>query len=76
MLGDRATYRSGNLRGSWRRLKASPIVDPTIWAQLKDYNRPDFHPNDSDTTELVEAWRVKLFGERGMLNDKLIGAAA
>ena len=76
LLGDRATYRKGNLRGSWRRLKASPIVDPAIWGQLKDYNRPDFHPDDSDTTELVEAWRVKLFGEEGTLNDKLIGAAA
>jgi uncharacterized protein len=76
LLGDRATYRKGNLRSSWRRFKASPIVDPAIWAQLKDYNRPDFHPDDSDTTELVEAWRVKLFGEEGTLNDKLIRAAA
>ena len=76
LLGDRATYRKGNLRVSWRRLKASPIVDPAIWAQLKDYNRSDFHPDDSDTTELVEAWRAKLFGEEGTLNDKLIRAAA
>jgi len=45
-------------------------------AQLKDYNRPDFHPDDSDTTELVETWRQELFGEQGTLNDKLIGAAA
>ena len=76
LLGDRATYRKGNLRRSWRRLKTSPIVDPALWAQLKDYNRPDFHPDDSDTTELVETWREKLFGEQGTLNDKLIGAAA
>src|SRR5580692_11437371 len=76
LLGDRATDRKGNLRGSWRRLKASPIVDPAIWAQLKDYNRSDFHPDDSDTTELVEAWRARLFGEDGTLNDKLIRAAA
>jgi uncharacterized protein len=76
LLGDRATYRKGNLRASWRRLKTSPIADPAIWAQLKDYNRPDFHPDDSDTTELVEAWRLKLFGQEGTLNDKLIGTAA
>jgi uncharacterized protein len=50
-------------------------MDPSLWAQLKAYNRPDFHPDDSDTTELVEAWRVELFGEHGTLNDKLIGAA-
>ena len=76
LLGDRATYRKGNLRRSWRRLKSSPIVDPKLWAQLKDYNRPDFHPDDSDTTALVETWRAELFGENGTLNDKLIGAAA
>ena len=76
LLGDRATYRKGNLRRSWRRLKSSPLADPAIWAQLKDYNRPDFHPDDSDTTELVESWRAELFGAEGTLNDKLIGAAA
>ena len=76
LLGDRDTYRRGNLRRSWRRLKASPLADPAIWAQLKDYNRPDFHPDDSDTNELVESWRAELFGADGTLNDKLIGAAA
>ncbi len=76
LLGDRATYRRGNLLPSWRRIKASPIMDPKLWAQLKDYNRPDFHPDDSDTTDLVETWRVELFGDNGTLNDKLIGAAA
>jgi hypothetical protein len=76
LLGDRNTYRKGNLRKSWRRLKTSPLADPAIWAQLKDYNRPDFHPDDSDTTQLVESWRHMLFGEGGALNDKLIGAAA
>ncbi|HXN63683.1 MAG TPA: metal-dependent hydrolase [Acidimicrobiales bacterium] len=76
LLGDGATYRKGNLRHSWRRLKTSPIVDPKLWAALKDYNRPDFHPDDSDTSALVETWRAELFGENGTLNDKLIGAAA
>jgi predicted metal-dependent hydrolase len=75
LLRDRATYQRGNLRRSWRRLRRSPLLDPAIWAQLKDYNRPGFHPDDSDTTELVEAWRTELFGEDGTLNDKLIGAA-
>ena len=74
LLGDRATYRRGNLRRSWRRLTSSPLVDRAIWAQLKDYNRPDFHPDDSDTTELVQTWKAELFGEHGTLNDKLIGA--
>jgi hypothetical protein len=33
------------------------------------------HPDDTDTTELVEAWKSKLFGEQAALNDKLMGAA-
>jgi uncharacterized protein len=76
LLRDRETYRRGVLRQSWRRVKASPILDPALWTQLKDYNRPDFHPDDSDTTELVATWRAKLFGEDGTLNDKLVGAGA
>lgn len=76
LLGDRATYRRGNLRRSWRRLRRSPLMRRALWDQLRDYNRPDFHPDDRDTTELVERWRADLFGEQGRLNDKLAGAAA
>jgi predicted metal-dependent hydrolase len=76
LLGDRATFRRHNLRRSWRLLRTSPVLDPKIWAKLKDYNRPDFHPDDSDTTLLVESWRSELFGQHGTLNDKLIGVAA
>jgi uncharacterized protein len=76
LLRDRKTYRRGVLRKSWKRLKVSPLVESAVWAQLKDYNRPDFHPDDSDTTELVATWRAKLFGEDGTLNDKLVGVGA
>jgi predicted metal-dependent hydrolase len=76
LLRDRKTYRRGVLRQSWERIKVSPIMDPALWARLKDYNRPDFHPDDSDTTELVVTWRAKLFGEDGTLNDKLVGVGA
>src|SRR4051812_24029679 len=76
LLGDRATYRPGNLRRSWRRVRRSPILSPELWRQLRDYDRPDFHPDDRDTTRLVTEWRETLFGERGTLNDKLTRAAA
>jgi predicted metal-dependent hydrolase len=76
LLGDRATYRRGNLRQSWRRLKRSSIMRREVWDQLRDYNRSDFHPDDSDTNELVERWRAELFGDDGSLNDKLMGSAA
>lgn len=76
LLLDRATYRPGNLRKSWRRVRRSPLLTRALWDQLRDYNRPDFHPDDRDTTALVEQWRETLFGEDGTLNDKLVGTAA
>src|SRR3954452_22653426 len=76
MLFDRDTYRLRRLRRSWKKFRHSPIVSRELWNQLKDYNRPDFHPDDRDTTELVERWRAELFGAQGTLNDKLVGSAA
>jgi uncharacterized protein len=76
LLVDPATYRRGNLLRSLRRFRRSPILRPALWRQLRDYNRPDFHPNDRDTGALVEQWRAELFGEQGRLNDKLATSAA
>jgi predicted metal-dependent hydrolase len=73
---DRETYRRGKLRRSLRTLRHSPIVSRTLWDQLRDYNRRDFHPDDRDTTALVEQWRNELFGDHGTLNDKLTSATA
>ncbi len=74
LLGDRETYRKGKLRASWRRFRRSPLAQPALWAQLKDYNRSDFHPDDSDTDALLEEWCERLFGPNGTHNDKLVGA--
>ena len=76
LLTDRETYRRGNLVRSWRKFRRSPIVSRAIWEQLKDYNRPDFHPDDQDTSALVAHWRQALFGPEGTLNDKLLAPAA
>jgi predicted metal-dependent hydrolase len=76
LLGDRATYRRGNLRRSWRNFRRSGLLSAELWHQLKDYDRPDFHPDDSDTDALVEMWRAELFGSEGTLNAKLAGAVA
>jgi uncharacterized protein len=76
MLCDRATYNPRTVWRSVRRLRRSPIMDKELWRQLKDYDRPDFHPDDRDTTELVTHWRTELFGEQGTLNDKLVTSAA
>jgi uncharacterized protein len=73
---DRATYRKGNLRRSWKRFRRSPLVSRELWEQLKEYERPGFHPDDRNTDDLMDEWRARLFGEEGALNDKLVGASA
>ncbi|MGI8661892.1 MAG: metal-dependent hydrolase [Acidimicrobiales bacterium] len=76
LLFDRETYRRGKLRKSWKRFRTSPVMSRAVWEQLKDYNRPDFHPDDRDTNALVEQWRTELFGEHGTLTSKLTGSSA
>jgi len=76
LLGDRDTYRPRVLFPSLRRFLKSPVVSLSVWRQLKDYNRRDFHPDDSNTDALVEQWRTELFGDAGTLNDKLAKASA
>jgi predicted metal-dependent hydrolase len=76
LLMDRASYQRGRLRRSWKAFRSTPLVSRDLWQQLKDYERPDFHPDDRDTTTLVEHWRTVLFGEQGTLNDKLVSSAA
>jgi predicted metal-dependent hydrolase len=72
LLGDRATYRGGNLVNSWRQLRRAPLMSRELWEQLRDYDRPNFHPDDRDNTELVERWRTELFGDEGTLNERLV----
>jgi uncharacterized protein len=76
LLRDPATYRPGNLRRSLRAFRTSPLANRQIWRQLREYNRRDFHPDDRDTTALVEGWRTTLFGEHGTLNDRLASSVA
>ena len=64
------------LRRSLANVRRSPFLSRDLWVRLCDYDRPDFHPDDYDTTELVETWRDRLFGPEGTLNDRLAGAAA
>jgi uncharacterized protein len=76
LLGDRETYRRGVLRRSWARLRRSPMLRRDVWDQLKDYDRPDFHPDDRNTDQLVAEWRERLFGDEGRLRDQLVGRTA
>ena len=76
LLMDRDTYKPRKLIKSLNGFRKSPLVGRELWRQLKDYDRPDFHPDDRDTVELVAQWRESLFGADGTLNDKLLRSAA
>ncbi len=76
VLGDRETYRRGTLRKSWKGFRRSPFLTKDFRHQLRDYNRPGFHPDDRDTASLIDTWRTELFGDAGSLNDLLPRAAA
>src|SRR5262249_54485147 len=75
LLGDRDTYRPRKLVASLRRFRRPPLMSKELWRQLRGYNRSDFHPDDRDTTALVEQWREELFGQYGTLNDLLTAPA-
>ena len=76
VLRDPRSRDKGVLRASWRKFRRSPFVSRDLWRQLKEYDAPDFHPDDHDTDALVETWRATLFGQQGTLNDKLASRAA
>lgn len=76
LLRDRSTYRPGRLRRSWRNFRRTPMFRREVWDQLCAYDRVGFHPDDYDTDELVETWRVELFGETGSLRPLLAGAGS
>jgi len=72
----RDTARPG--RGRWRDdLRGfAAIYGPrglfgSVAPRLLDYFRPGFHPNDHDTTALLEEFREKFFGRRGELTPQL-----
>jgi hypothetical protein len=73
LLGDASTRDPKRLRKSLGALRYSPFTHVDVWRHLRDYNRRDFHPDDRDTSQLVERWRAELFGADGRLADKLKG---
>ena len=77
VLGDREARKPRVLLANLRKVRTSPWLTKEVRRKIRDYNRPDFHPNDHDNAELTAEWREKLFGEGGELADRLkVGAAA
>jgi predicted metal-dependent hydrolase len=59
-------------RSFWR-LRRSPFLKKRPVAQLFQYHKIGFHPNDRDTSRLIEQWREELFGDEGQLIELLAG---
>ncbi len=75
VLKDRETRRHPvHLGRSLARLRGSPFVHREAWRRIRDYNRPGFHPNDNDASELLERWEFELFGPEGSLTPGLKSA--
>jgi predicted metal-dependent hydrolase len=53
------------------RLPRSPFFSAGVLSRVRAYNRPDFHPDVFEATELCERWREELFGPDGILADRL-----
>ncbi|WP_018178360.1 metal-dependent hydrolase [Jongsikchunia kroppenstedtii] len=71
MLGDRATYNPIRTAKSFAALRHSPFLQRSVIRRLRAYNRPGFHPDDFDNTEILETWTAELFGKQGQLADHL-----
>lgn len=70
-LDDDARRHPGRVvRSAWR-LRRSPFTRLGPVRQLLQYNRRGFHPNDRDTSGLIQAWRAELFGPDGTLTELL-----
>jgi len=74
VLADKTARR--RIRRDVRAMRRSKLFSRETWELLKDFERRDFHPDDRDTTALLEEWREKLFGDEGTLNDRLVGVAS
>jgi len=68
---DPASRDLKRLGKSLRRLRTSPWLSKDVRRLIREYNRPGFHPNDHDSTELLAEWRERLFGAEGTLVDHL-----
>lgn len=71
LLQDRAAYNPVRLFRSIAALRHSPFLTRQVFRRIAAYNRPGFHPDDHDNTELLERWTAELFGAEGKLADKL-----
>lgn len=68
---DPASRDLRRLGRSLAKVRHSPWLTGDVRRRIRDYNRPDFHPDDHDASALLEEWRERLFGDQGRLVDHL-----
>ncbi|WP_198347207.1 metal-dependent hydrolase [Nocardia terrae] len=70
ILSDPRSWRPIKVVRQSIRLYRGPIVKGLL-KEMRPYMRPGFHPDDIDTTALLEQWRRELFGTDGELLDRI-----
>ncbi len=71
LFTDRSTYNPVRLVRSIAALRHSPFLERDVIQHLRAYTKKGFHPDDIDSTELLERWTAELFGPEGKLADHL-----
>ncbi|ULE32164.1 metal-dependent hydrolase [Mycobacterium sp. IDR2000157661] len=65
LAGDRATYNPRRLLRSLRAFRRSPLFSPAAIERFRSYTRAGFHPDDWDSTDILERWTKELFDADG-----------
>ncbi len=71
VLADPHARKPKVLWANLKKLRHSPWLTKEVRRRIRDYNRPDFHPDDYDNAELTAEWRERLFGTAGELVDRV-----
>jgi len=71
VLADRHARRPKVLWANLKKIRRSPWLTREVRRRIRDYQRPDFHPDDYDNAELTAEWRERLFGDGGELADRI-----
>lgn len=56
---------------SLKHLLESPFISRRLFSRLGDYLQKGYHPDNTDTTEMIARWRSELFGDKGAVEDRL-----
>lgn len=65
LAGDRAAYNPRRLLTSLRAFRRSPLFSSGAIDRFRSYTRAGFHPDDWDSSEILERWAKELFDADG-----------